>query len=34
MGPIGFRGSGRQEIELHVNATPEIAKREKPKAGS
>jgi hypothetical protein len=29
VGPIGFRGSGSQETELHVNATPEIAKREK-----
>jgi hypothetical protein len=34
LGPIGFRGSGSQETELHVNATPEIAKRKKPKGGS
>jgi hypothetical protein len=29
VGPIRFRGSGSQEIEFHVNATPEIAKRKK-----
>jgi hypothetical protein len=34
VGPIEFQGSGSQETELHVNATPEITKREKPKAGS
>jgi hypothetical protein len=31
LGPIGFRGSGSQETELHVNATPEIAKRKSRK---
>jgi hypothetical protein len=34
VGPIGFRGSGGQETELHVNATPEITKRKTPKGGS
>jgi hypothetical protein len=34
VGPIGFRGFGGQETELHVNATPKIAKRKTPKGGS
>jgi hypothetical protein len=29
--PIKFQDSGSQEAELHVNATPKIAKSEKPK---